>query len=260
MPRGEQQPSVVFQNVLKHARDELLLADAKATSFDHTVIRGDERAAALANFLRNRLPRSLAIGKGEAIDYKDNRTGQLDLIIYDQARSSPVTVQQENLLVPAESLFAVIEVKSILTQVEWHKCYLAADKVRKLRPFKHNFIGPRKSGKPIKDKDIRCMYLLFAYSSNLVELDWLQKEYDRAALAANRAMVDIDIIDRAFIINCGLINPPYAKGLIDRGSDTLFLDFYVNLVNFLYRELPRRRPIDWQMYSQRTTPGWKSLK
>jgi len=52
MPRGSSLPSEVFKAVLDSAARQLHIASSEASAFEHTGIRGDERAAALANFLR----------------------------------------------------------------------------------------------------------------------------------------------------------------------------------------------------------------
>jgi Domain of unknown function (DUF6602) len=92
MPRGTRTPSDVFRSVMEKAKQRLLLESADAADFDHNGIRGDERAAPLANLFRERLPDRFGIDKGEAIDYRDTRTGQLDFIIYDRARCAPIRI------------------------------------------------------------------------------------------------------------------------------------------------------------------------
>ena len=58
----------------------------------------------LAAFLRDHLSKRFSVAKGEVIDFKDNRTGQLDLVIYDAHTNAVVRRGQENWLVPAEAL------------------------------------------------------------------------------------------------------------------------------------------------------------
>ena len=89
MKRSTRNPSKVFQKVLADAEDKLSLTANSASNFRHRGIRGDERADALTQFLATHLPQTFATGKGEAIDYLDTRTGQLDLFIYDSATASP---------------------------------------------------------------------------------------------------------------------------------------------------------------------------
>jgi hypothetical protein len=57
-----------------------LLESAEAADFEHNGIRGDEHAASLARFFRERLPDKFGVEKGEAIDYRDTRTGQVDFV------------------------------------------------------------------------------------------------------------------------------------------------------------------------------------
>lgn len=75
MPRGTRTPSEVFSSVLSKAAKQLLLDALKAADFEQKGIKGNERASALAGFLREHLPKRFALSKGEAIDYRDNRTG-----------------------------------------------------------------------------------------------------------------------------------------------------------------------------------------
>lgn len=85
MSRGTRRPSEVFKSVLRVAEEDLLLSSRRAGQFVQKGILGDERAAALAKFFRERLPSSFAVSKGEVIDFRDNRTGQLDIVIFDRS-------------------------------------------------------------------------------------------------------------------------------------------------------------------------------
>lgn len=261
MPRGTRTPSEVFRSVMDKAKQRLLLDSDDATDFEHKGIRGDERAAAFAEFFRERVPDRFGVQKGEAIDYHDSRTGQIDFVIFDRSRCGPIHVGHENLLLPCEALYAVIEVKSRITQDELDTCLKAAAKVRKLRPFKERFIAARQDGADANDERDRCLYVIFGYTSNLGnDSDWPQKEYGRLMSAANSAGVSVDCIDRLFVVDRGIINPqkPAGKWEIAQGS-SIFLESYLHIVNFLMRESARRKPVDWQMYGPRTNPGWKTL-
>src|SRR5260370_41842020 len=146
MPRGSKTPSDIFRSVMEKAKQRLLLDSAEAADFEQKGIRGDERAASLANLFRERLPERFGGGKGEVIDYQDTRTGQLDFVIYDQSRCAPIRVGKENLLLPCEVLYCVIEVKTRVTQNELDTSYKAAGKVRALQPFKQHFIPAGQDG------------------------------------------------------------------------------------------------------------------
>ncbi|MBR8510652.1 DUF6602 domain-containing protein [Burkholderia cenocepacia] len=261
MSRGSSRHSEVFKAVLDTAARQLHIASNDATAFHHRGIRGDERAAALANFLKQHLPSNIGVAKGEAIDFRDRRTGQLDILIYDADMSAPISSQSENVLVPAESLLAVIEVKSILTQDDLKACFASAQNVRAIRPFKQSFVGAREDGKPAEDGNFRCLYVIFAYDTNLSISDWVTKEFNRLLVASKDAKGKMNLIDVVYVLNRGMIHPSKGAGKVnDEDQMNTFLEFYLHLVNFLRREMPRRPAMDWQAYSTKTSKGWKQLK
>lgn len=248
--RATKSSSKVFANVLKQAEQRLLIKAAAAENFDHRGLKGGERAAALAEFLEEHLPGVFGVASGEAIDYRDNRTGELDIFVYDKTTAAPIQSSDESLLVPAEALYLVIEVKSVLTQDELDKCMAAAKRVRSLRPFKERFIAPPLDGQKLDDH-YRCPYFVFAYRTNLGEQDWAQSEFDRAKLAASRAGGDVDHVDRIFVLDRGILRPQVGTASIGENSAGIFLDFYIHVMNFLTRERARRPVIDWTAYTSR---------
>lgn len=248
MKRATPNPSFVFRNVLEQAEDQLELDSQAARNFGHRGIRGDERAATLRAFLDEHLPGVFKSGKGEAMDYLDTRSGQLDLFVYDAVTASPIQVSGENILLPAESLYAVIEVKSILSKPEVHRSLDAAKKIRLLRPFKKKFSAPPQHG-AAPPNTYRCPYFLFAYTSDLSATDWAQKEYDRLKAESSRQGCPMDLIDRILVLDRGLIRPQEAVARIREQTQGIFLDFYIHLMNFLARERKRRPAIDWTAYS-----------
>jgi hypothetical protein len=105
------------------------------------------------------------------------------------------------------------------------------------------------------------MYLVFAYSTDLAHDDeWLEKEYHRAMAAARAESVSTDCVDRIVVLGRGMLNPAAAIGKSEAVSDqSIFLESYLHVVNFLMRESKRRPPIDWQMYGPRSPKGWRKL-
>ena len=260
MPRGSSAPSAVFKSVLDSAARQLNIASSEAAAFQHTGIRGDERAAALANFLRQHLPSNIGVSKGEAIDFRDRKTGQLDILIYDADMCAPISSGSENVLVPAESLLAVVEVKTTLTQNDINACFVAAKKVRAIRPFKQAFVPAREEGRPAEDGNFRCLYVVFSYDTNLSADNWLKKEFNRLSVAAKEAKGKLNLVDVVYVLRRGMIRPSKNAGKVnDEDQMNTFLEFYLHLVNYLRREIPRRPPMDWQAYSSKTSKGWEQL-
>lgn len=199
--------------------------------------------------------------KGEAIDFSDTRTGQLDFVIYDKARCAPIRVGNENLLLPCEALYCVVEAKTRITQAELDKSYIAAGKVRALKPFKKTFIAARQDGSNAEDDRDRCLYVIVGYTTNLRnDSEWAQKEFRRMESAAKSAGAELDCVDRLFVLDRGTIRPQIAAGKREAGAaESVFLETYLHIVNFLGRETARRQPVDWQIYGPRRTSGWVTL-
>ncbi|GGD20399.1 hypothetical protein GCM10011587_26200 [Pyruvatibacter mobilis] len=227
-----------------------------AENLQHRGLRGNERANALREFLANHLPRVFEVGNGEAIDFRDDRSGELDLFIFDRATAAALQTSSESALIPAEALYAVIEVKTKLTQEELDKSTAAAAKLRRLKPFKKAFVAARTGGRASFSR-CRCPYFVFAYETNLAEEDWASKEYRRIYNAADKMGVAIDVVDRVIVLNRGIILPNKRQSLLEEDSDGIFLEFYLHLINFLMRERGRRPVIDWTAYTSRKK--WKTI-
>ncbi len=95
-----------------------MLDAARAENFEHRGLKGNERSAALGEFLNRHLPAVFVVGKGEAIDFRDRRTGELDLFVYDRSTAASIQSSNESTLIPAEAIYAVVEVKSVLGHVD----------------------------------------------------------------------------------------------------------------------------------------------
>ncbi|USX15025.1 hypothetical protein NHH88_04295 [Oxalobacteraceae bacterium OTU3CAMAD1] len=257
MKRATKNPSKIFQQILAQAEDQLALAARSAANFQHRGIRGDERAEALGQFLAMHLPQSFSVGKGEVVDYLDTRTGQLDLFVYDSSTASPLLAAGENTLLPAEALYAVIEVKSVLTQAELNKCAVAAAKLRDLKPFKHKFSPSPMKGEAPADCH-RCPYIVFAYTTDLSEEDWAQKEFHRVKVAVQSVGGEADLLDRVIVLNRGMLRPQIAAARVKDEENGVFLDFYIHLMSFLMKERRRRPLIDLLAYV--STGKWVKLK
>ena len=110
------------------------------------------------------------------------------------------------MLIPAEALYAVVEVKSVLSAAELDTCMRAAMKIRALRPFKRQFIPAPLEGQAWSGES-RCQYIVFAYRSNLIAEDWHSKEYQRIKEAAEKAGCSEDVVDRIVVLDRGMIRP-----------------------------------------------------
>lgn len=96
------------------------IADKMLVDFDqiqsqvaHAGERGSQRERTLMMFLEKYLPTRYALGSGHIIDTDGNRSNQCDIVIYD-GHNCPLLLAEDGYQVfPIESVFGVIEVKSV---------------------------------------------------------------------------------------------------------------------------------------------------
>lgn len=249
-----------FDQLLAHAEDQLWLGFERATVKHHRGSRGMAREDALAGFLAAQLPKRFEVTTGEAIDAGERRSGQLDLVIYDRNLTAPLLEDPSGDLLPAESLLAVIEVKSVLTADEFRKCARAAKAVSRLRPYGKEFVASRKDGLSAIDGRHRCQYSVVAFRSDLGATDWATKEWARLGSAVTAAGVDPSRIDRVLVLDRGMLVPPSKTAQTTGDGKGMLRDWFLHMSNFLVREAARRPDFDFQSYGrQRASPDWLKL-
>ena len=250
MKRATKDPSKIFQKILEQAQQRLHIDANGALNLSHNGLRGDHRADVLSELIKSHLPTAFSVSSGELIDSYDGKSGQIDLCIVDTHSCAPVQSQGVNSIIPAEAVYAIIEVKSVLSQEELTKCFRAAKRIRDLRPFKKRFVGAARKG-AAADGNARCPYIVFAFSSNLSNADWPQKEMDRVMQSTVDVVCDVDLIDIVVVLDRGILYPAKNISILPDNANLIFLDFYIHLMNFLMREWSRRPKIDWMTYGSR---------
>ena len=86
----------------------------------------------LSEFLSIRLPRSIGLSKGHAIDDRDALSPQLDIMVFDALQTVLYRPNPGSTFIPYDSLLAWIEVKSILTKRGLHNAFAAAMRTKSL--------------------------------------------------------------------------------------------------------------------------------
>ena len=263
MRRGARRQNASVGSVLEEAEQNLLSAFKKSSRTSHRGLKGDARASSIANFLARRLPEGYGIlCKAEVVDYLDQRSSEIDIVIIDKVRNA--VLSDDPLWIPAESLLAYIEVKSVLTEAELRTSYAAAKKISSLRPFKRTFtLAGDKTGSAGAESEaqppLRCFRTVFAYETNLTKADWLVREWERILKVTAEIPCAPREIDRILVLDRGLINSPAKMGTDESTLSSVFQQWFINLVNFLVRENRRREAFDFQTYTKTQSPGWKTL-
>jgi len=78
--------------------------------------RGFGREAIIVKFLRNFLPKSFGITRGQIIDSNGNMSNEIDIVIYDALKTPIIYRAGDYRIVPIEGVYAVIFVETFLEQ------------------------------------------------------------------------------------------------------------------------------------------------
>ena len=99
----------------------------------HPGVKGDTSELNWIEWLKSYLPKRYSVDRASIIDCEGNISEQVDVVIYDRQYSPFVFNQDNAFYVPAESVYAVFEVKQVL-----NKDYViyAAGKAKSVRTLK----------------------------------------------------------------------------------------------------------------------------
>ncbi|MFX0062240.1 MAG: DUF6602 domain-containing protein [Candidatus Hermodarchaeota archaeon] len=152
---------------------------------------GRNRELFCKEFLSKVLPPKLRIGEGEIWDSKNNRSGQLDIIIIREDAPS-LNISEANIFL-TEGVFGIIDVKSVLSRAKLQEAITSLNKVKNLTVLGSAFIS---RGSTI-NRPLRCV---FAYESAK-----LSALIDELLNNENREVVDIiSVLDQGVIISKNL--------------------------------------------------------
>lgn len=102
---------------MNHAADELTASiRSSRIAFSHNLTKGEAVEAAVREFFREHYPSSIGIARGQVIDAKGQESKQLDIIVYDAARTPILYSDKESgeRLIPVEGVLAAVEAKTHL--------------------------------------------------------------------------------------------------------------------------------------------------
>lgn len=165
--------------------------------------KGTERQAFIENFLKEVLPPIFRFGTGEVTDATNNRSGQLDVVVeYPIAPSLPSTAGSPRLYL-AESLAAVLEIKSNLAS-QWSE---AEGTATQLASIQRKFGAIMTMGRPPQQ---RIPLFIVGYTG------WATNSTLKDHVDSNPN------IDGALIINPGLFYSKFPGGLTANGPWALW--------------------------------------
>lgn len=157
-----------------------------SSKIEHNGLKGTVREEKLKEYISKLFPTKYAIGNGIIIDANETQSKQQDFIIYDNFNSPKLMETESVQIIPIESVYATIEVKSTLTIAELEKSIKNIESVKKLQKTKP-FLSPL-----LISSVIPPICMIFAYSSD-TSLDNIVKKIDELN-------INIDIKNRLSIV------------------------------------------------------------
>jgi hypothetical protein len=252
-------PMTAFERILIHAENELWLDFQKASEYKQNGDIGTSREDAVMRFLKEHLPNRYEICSGEVVDSQGNQSGQIDLMIFDSSTTCPLMTTGKDVLLPAEALLAVVEVKTTLSMAEIEKSLKGIKKIHTLKPWGDQWSVSRKNGSTADDALPRVLTSIFAYESNLGSTEWAAKEIGRVREQTLLQNSSIEYVDRVAVLNRGFLMPSAGKAVEPREQSGVLNIWFFSLVNFLDREVRRRKAFPWDDYQIRDKKIWKRV-
>lgn len=245
------------EKLLQAAEQRLLLAFREAeASFKHMGDRGGAREAAVRAFLGDQLPSRFAVRQGEVMDAAGNTSGQTDILIYDSANVRSLTEAEGVVLLPAEALLAVVEVKSSLNKAEVDRVAAAAAKLCTLKPWDAPWTTARKAGEHADDGMPRIFATLFAFKTDLVEATWAEAEMNRIRTSCKDNDLPTAHLDRVVVLGRGMLIPSAGSAFTVRDDASVIGQWFYQLASFLARETDRREAFPWDRYRLPHRGAW----
>lgn len=122
-----------LENILAdlHANIHQRLETARQ-SLGHPGAKGDASENVWLEILNTYLPKRYHAAKAHVVDSKDAFSDQIDVVVYDQQYSPLIFLYEEQTIIPAESVYAVFEVKQTLNAQHVEYAHKKVASVRRL--------------------------------------------------------------------------------------------------------------------------------
>ncbi len=114
-----------------HDDIERRLATARA-AFAHPGTKGDASENIWLQLLQNYLPQRYQAEKAHIVDSKGDFSDQIDVVVFDRQYSPLVFNFENQIIIPAESVYAVFEAKQVITAAHIDYAHAKVATVRRL--------------------------------------------------------------------------------------------------------------------------------
>jgi len=211
--------------------EENILREIEGVSeeIEHSGEQGRNNEAILMTFLKKHLPLRYGLTTGKVVSADGEKSRQIDIIIYDQINSPKLQESHVWSMVPVESVYGVISVKTTLDKTSLKEC---ANNIESVRRLKRNAAVLYEAGLPLKIDEksvLRPRAFIFGYKSK-----W------KNIVSMKKALTDIlkDIDDKyrpngLCALNRGLLaRIPYTLET-NAFSEDVLMNFYLFMLSIM---------------------------
>jgi hypothetical protein len=192
----------------------------------HPVAQGNKTEELWRDFFRNYLPKRYSCDSAFVIDHQGNQSDQIDIVIYDDYFSPFLLNYGTNKYIPAESVYAVFEIKPELNKKNFE---YAKAKVSSVRGLLRTSATVLCNGKPQRPRE------LFSIIGGLLTIsnDWKTKITEQAVILDDKGTLDIGccIQDKSWILKED--SKGEAKYIWSKNEQNSLLTFFMVLLNEL---------------------------
>jgi hypothetical protein len=137
-------PTIDLRKILLHHEEKLLAELGARELFNHPTARGDVGEGPWHRLLGGFLPRRYQVSNAFVLDANGRRSEQIDLVVHDRHYCPLLFEEDDQRYIPAESVFAVFEIRPALNRgvIEY-----AAKKAKSVRALE-------RTSRPLVDRGI----------------------------------------------------------------------------------------------------------
>ena len=211
--------------------------DGITKQIEHNGVKGSAREDLLKDYLKKLLPEKYSITSGIIIDNNQNQSKQQDFIIHDAYNCPSFFKTESNSILPIESVYATIEIKSTLDYSTLEQSVKNVESVRKLNKL------PNRNIISNTYNDVYPLGFVFAYSSNY-SLEQIQKKMSELNkyIDARYQISIVCILDKGLVFNVNKENItdftmiPTNNTILGRSDSNIentLYSFYLFLLEYL---------------------------
>lgn len=228
---------MLLYNIESMAKKMTIDYQEVTSHIDHMGLRGTSRENVLREYVKQLLPQKFAVGNGIITDVDGTQSRQQDFFVYDTF-NAPVFLQMDtSSIVPVESVYATVEIKSTLTKEALRQSIdnIKSVKELKITVLKNSFIIPERYN--------FILGTVFAYTSDSV-IETVAKNVDDICKDIPKEMQPsvICILDKGLIVNVKknkinqidiIPSEQTTWGIIKNTKEIIFYLFYLLLQQHL---------------------------